>query len=313
MAEVETPHPKPTEILVKVRASSLNRADLGIIAGGTHGNFGGHGSPLGLEWSGEVVEVGAAVPASIRVGDRMMCSGIGGFAEYAVADWRRCLPFPSEAVSYEHGACLPIALRTAHDAIATQGRLQRGQTILIQGASSAVGLACLQIARLMGAGLVIGTSTNAERRGRLGAFGAGLALDTRSPSWAAQVLEHTNNRGVDVLVDMLAGPLVNDNMRSVALGGRMVNVGRMAGEAGTFDFNLHAARRIDYIGVTFRTRTLDEIAAIGDRVRADLWPALASGELALPIDIRLPLDEVAQACELMRTNAHFGKIVLTQD
>ena len=99
---------------------------------------------------------------------------------------------------------------------------------------------------------------------------------------------------------------------NMAVGGRIVNVGRMAGESGDFDFNLHSLRRIQYLGTTFRTRTADEVAAISEGVKTDLWAALRDGKIRLPIDVRLPLERVAEACELMRRNEHFGKIVLTQ-
>src|SRR4051812_19910817 len=111
LADVAVPTPGPTEILVKVRASSLNRADLFMLDGRSHGGHGGNGTVLGLEWSGDVVEAGADV-RGFRPGDRVMCSGIGGFAGYAVADWRRCFPFPQRALNYEAAACLPISLRT---------------------------------------------------------------------------------------------------------------------------------------------------------------------------------------------------------
>lgn len=309
--EVERPRPKPTEILVRVRASSLNRADLFLVEGRAHGALGGVGTPLGLEWAGDVLAVGAEVTA-YKPGDRVMCSGSGGFAEFAVTDWRRAFPFPSAQMGYETAACLTIALRTSHVAIATLGQLRRGQSVLVLGASSGVGLMSLQVAKELGAGLVIGTSTNAERRPQLAGFGADLALDSSAADWVQQVLAHTQGRGVDLVVDFLAGPLVNDSMRATALGGRIVNVGRLAGERGDFDFDLHALRRIQYLGQTFRTRTPEEIGVIGEQAVADLWPALQAGRLRLPIDIRRTLDQAAQAFELMRRNAHFGKIVLTQ-
>jgi NADPH2:quinone reductase len=312
LVEIERPTPRPLEILVKVRASSLNRADLLIVDGRQHGAHGGTGTPLGLEWSGDVVEVGSDVSA-FRPGDRVMCSGIGGFAEYAVTDWRRAFPFPSAAMDYEAAACLTIALRTAHVALVTHGQLRPGQSVLVLGASSGVGLMSLQVAKALGAGRVIGTSTKAERRESLARFGADVALDSGNADWAAQVSAATDGRGVDLVVDFLAGPLINDTMRATALGGRIVNVGRMAGESGTIDFDLHSLRRIQYIGTTFRTRTSEEIGAVGERVKADLWPALQAGKLSLPVDVRLPLEQVADAFALMRRNAHFGKIVLTQD
>lgn len=310
--DAEVPKPRSSEILVQVHASSLNRADLFLADGRAHGAHGGAGTVLGLEWAGNVVEVGADVKA-YQPGDRVMCSGIGGLAEYAVADWRRCFPFPERSLSYEAAACLPISLRTTHTAIVGTGKLEQGQSVLVLGAASGVGLMSLQVAKLLGAALVIGTSTRPDRRARLSDFGADLALDSSHQGWVAEVLAHTGGRGVDLLIDFLAGPLINDSMRAVALGGRIVNVGRLAGESGTFDFDLHSMRRIQYLGTTFRTRTAEEIGAIADRVRADLWPALEAGSLGVPIDIRLPLERVAEAFDLMRANAHFGKVVVIQE
>ncbi|MFD4838863.1 zinc-binding dehydrogenase [Achromobacter sp. NPDC058515] len=311
IAQVPIPEPKPTEILVKVRASSLNRADLSLVDGKAHGAHGGAGTVLGLEWSGDVVKVGAEVQA-YKPGDKVMCSGMGGFAEYAVTDWRRAFPFPDAAMDYETAACLPVALRTAHTSIAVTGQLQKGQSVMILGASSGVGLMSLQVARLLGAGLVIGTSTKPERRERLKDFGADVALDSNDRAWVRQVQARTESQGVDLLIDFLAGPLINDSMRAVAIAGRIVNVGRMAGETGQFDFDLHSMRRIQYLGMTFRTRTPEDFGVIAQRVQEAFWPALRAGGLRLPIDARLPLDDVLEATELMRRNAHFGKIVLTQ-
>lgn len=310
--DVERPVPKAQDILVKVRASALNRADLLLVAGRSHGLQGGVGTRLGLEWSGDVVEVGDEVSA-FRVGDRVMCSGSGGFAEYAATDWRRAFALPRSEMDYEAAACLTVALRTTHVALLQAGRFRPGQSVLVLGASSGVGLMCLQVARLLGAGCVIGTSTQADRRARLAGFGADLALDSNAGDWVQQVLARTEGRGVDLLIDFLAGPLINDSMRATAIGGSIVNVGRMAGESGHFDFDLHSLRRIQYVGTTFRTRTSEEIGAIGKDVVRDLWPALGDGRLRMPVDVRLPLARVAEAFELMRRNAHFGKIVLTPD
>jgi NADPH2:quinone reductase len=163
----------------------------------------------------------------------------------------------------------------------------------------------------MGAKLVIGTSTNPERRARLKDFGADLAIDTRDAAWPDQVLQATDGKGVNVVVDMLSGPLVNPLMRATAMLGRIVNVGRLAGTNADFDFNLHALRRIEYIGVTFRTRTVDEVRVISRLMRADLWDAVKARKLKLPIDARFPLDQVPQAHARMQDNKHLGKIVLT--
>ena len=308
--DVAKPVPGPSQVLVKVRAAGLNRADLIMASGRRHGNVGGPGTVLGLEFAGEVEAVGAEV-TSIKPGERVMCSGNGGYAEYAVADWGRVSPIPANNMGYEAAATLPVALQTMHDAILSNGRLKRGESVLIQGASSGVGLMGLQIAKLKGAALVIGTSTNAGRRARLKEFGADLGLDSTEPNWSAQVLQATGGKGVDLIVDQVSASVANENLKAAAIRGRIVNVGRLGGFKGEFDFDLHAMRRIDYIGVTFRTRSVEEVREIVRRMRADLWGDIEAGRLRLPIDRSFPLDQAAAALAHMRANAHFGKIVLT--
>jgi NADPH2:quinone reductase len=309
LRDIQQPRPKPNEVLVRVRAASLNRADLITARGLPHGSHAGIGAPVGLEWAGEVVESGAQAKG-YSAGDRVMCSGTGGYAEFAVSDFGRVNPIP-DGMSFEQAATLPVALITLHNALVTAGRLHAPDSVMIQGASSGVGLMGLQIAKLRGAGLVIGTSTNAERRGRLKEFGADLAIDTNEPGWPEVVLQATGGKGVNLVVDMLSGPVVAQTMKATAVLGRIVNVGRLAGARAEFDFDLHALRRIDYIGVTFRTRTLEEVREINRRMRADLWDAVTAGKLALPIDRRFALDAAVEAQAHMRANRHFGKILLT--
>lgn len=307
---VDTPIPGPDEVLVRVRACGCNRADIGMAAGHAHGAQGGPGTRLGMEWAGEVVSTGANVQG-FAAGDRVMGSGRGAFAEYAVSDYGRMLPIPSPSMSFEQAATLPVALQTMHDAVVTNGRLRPGEAVLIQGASSGVGLMGLQIARRMGAGLVIGSSTTAARRERLKDYGAHLAIDSRDPAWPQQVLDATGGKGVNLIVDQLSGAQANQNMAAAAVLARIVNVGRLAGTRAEFDFDLHALKRIQYIGVTFRTRTVEEVREITRRMRADLDAALAAGELHLPIDRSFAFDDAALALAHMATNAHFGKVVLT--
>jgi NADPH:quinone reductase len=308
--EVPEPKPGPQEVLVRIRAAGLNRADLGVAAGQAHGRIGGAGTIVGMEFAGEVAAVGAEVPDHIRPGLRVMASGAGGYAEYGLADWGRCAPLPDSNMGWVEAATLPVALQTMHDAVVTNGGLQHGESILIQGASSGVGLMAMQIAKLMGARLVLGSSTDAARRARLAGFGCDLAIDTTDPAWPDQVLHATGGKGVEVIVDQVSGPLVNGNLRACAILGRIVNVGRLGGARGEFDFDLHALRRIRYVGVTFRTRSIEEVREINRRMRADLWPALEAGKLRLPIDRVFPLTEAAAALAHMKSNAHFGKIVL---
>lgn len=320
LQDIPAPRPGPGQVLVRVRAAGLNRAELAMAAGHAHGALGGKGSTIGLEWAGEVAGVGADVPSlnetgshesGLHEGDRVMCSGSGGYAEYAVADWGRVSRLPDANMGWEQAATLPIALQTMHDAIVTNGRLHRGEAVLIQGASSGVGLMGLQVAKFMGAGLVVGSSTNAGRRARLHEFGADLAVDSSDPAWPDAVLAATDGRGVDLVVDQISALVANGNLRATRVLGRIVNVGRLGGAVGEFDFDLHAARRISYVGVTFRTRSLEEVREINRRMREDLWDAVAAGRLRLPIDRSFPLEQANEAQAHMRANAHFGKIVLT--
>jgi NADPH2:quinone reductase len=307
--EVAQPKPKPNEVLVRVRAAGLNRADLNAARAKGHPGHGTTGAPIGLEWAGEVVETGSEVKG-IKAGDRVLCSGSGGYAEYAVCDWGRIVPMPA-GMSFEVAGSLSLALLTMHDAFVTNGRLKAGESVLIQGASSGVGLMGLMIAKLKGAALVIGTSTNEERQKRLKEFGADLALDTRDPNWPEEALKATGGKGVNLVVDMVSGSMADQNVKASAVLGRIVNVGRLGGTRAEFDFDQHALKRIDYVGVTFRTRSIEEVREIVRRMRADLWDAVKAGKLRLPIDGTFPLDEAPAAQERMRANAHFGKIVLT--
>jgi NADPH2:quinone reductase len=308
--DLPKPAPKPNEVLIRVRASSLNRADLLVALGHQHGSVGGVGARLGLECAGEVEAVGSEVEG-VKPGDRIMASAPGGFAEYVVTDAGRVHRIPGNNMSYEQAACFPVALQTMHNAVVTAGRLKRGETMLMQGASAGVGLMGMQIGKLMGASRVIGTSTNADRRVRLHEFGCDLALDSADPSWPDQVKNATGGKGADLIVDLVSAPVANQNLEAASILGRIVNVGRLGGMKGEFDFDKHALKRIDYIGVTFRTRSAEEVREINRRMRADLWPAIEAGKLSLPIHKTYKLVDIGEALALMRANRHFGKVVIS--
>jgi NADPH:quinone reductase len=310
ITDVAKPAPKGTQVLVRVRACGLNRADLGMTKGHVHGSAGGVGTVLGMEWAGEIAEVGPDAKG-VKPGDRVMGSGGAAFAEYTLADHGRLFRIPPNAnMNFEEAATLPVALATMHNAVVTNGALQPGQSVLIQGASSGVGLMAMQIAKLKGAKTVIGSSTDPTRRGRLKEFGADLAVDSRDPGWVDQVLKITGGEGVDLIVDQISGPVANQNLRATKVKGRIVNVGRLGGTHGDFNFDLHAARRINYIGVTFRTRSIEEIREIFVEVQKDIWPAVESRELKLPIDKVFAFDDIGKAFERMDANQHLGKIVV---
>lgn len=312
IAEATKPSPSADQVLVKVHACGLNRADLGVLAGGSHGRVGGAGTIPGMEWAGEVVEVGSRV-RGFKPGDRVMCSGTAGYAEYAVADWGRVMDIPNASMSYAQAVTLPIALQTMHNAVVTIGELRKGETVLVQGASSGVGLMAMQIAKLMGAKTVIGTSTTAERRAQLTKFGADVAIDNSDPQWPQHAIEANGGEGVNLIIDQLSGPFATQNLEACAVLGRIVNVGRLAGRFAEFDFDLHALKRIRYSGVTFRTRSIEEVRSITSLALGDLGAHLESGKLSLPIDSSFAFKDIADAFSRMRANQHFGKIVVTLD
>src|ERR1700731_603122 len=307
--DVAKPVPKGSQVLVRVRACGLNRADLGMTKGHVHGARGGVGTVLGIEWAGEIAELGPDA-RGIKVGDRVMGSGSAAFAEYTLADHGRLFRTPSN-MNFEEAATLPVALATMHNAVVTNGALQPGQSVLIQGASSGVGLMAMQIAKLKGARTVIGSSTDAARRGRLKEFGADLAVDSSDPGWVDEVLKATGGEGVDLIVDQISGKVASQNLAPTRIKGRIVNVGRLGGTHADFNFDLHAARRINYIGVTFRTRSIDEIREIFREASKDLWPAVESRKLQLPIDKVFAFDDIGKAFAHMEANRHLGKIAVT--
>jgi len=306
--DVAVPAPAATEVLVRVFACGMNRADLSVASGAKHGSVGGDGTVVGMEWAGEIVALGEKVPKTFAVGDRVMCSGRAGFAEFAVCDYGRLLNIPDE-MDFATASTLPIALQTMHQAIVSAGQFKAGQSVLIQGASSGVGLMGMQIAKGLGASIVIGTSTNAKRRDLLTEYGADIALNSADASWVESVQQATQG-GVDLVIDMISGKTVNQSLAATRVLGRIVNVGRLGGAQDVFDFDLHAMRRIDYVGVTFRTRSVEEVRDIVDGVRHDLSHLVADGTLRLPIGKTFRLIEAAEALDYMKSNAHFGKIVL---
>src|ERR1700741_1172813 len=225
--DVPQPSPKGAQVLVRVRACGLNRADTSMRKGHAHGAAGGVGTVLGMEWAGEVAELGPDAKG-VKVGDRIMGSGGAAFAEYTLADHGRLFRAPSN-MNFEEAATLPVALATMHNAVVTNGALQKGQSVMIQGASSGVGLMAMQIAKLKGARLVVGSSTDVMRRGRLKEFGADLAVDSSDPGWVDVVLKATNGEGVDLIVDQVSGKVANQNLAATRIKGRIVNVGRLRG------------------------------------------------------------------------------------
>jgi NADPH2:quinone reductase len=260
-----------------------------------------------MEWSGEIIALGAGVEG-YAVGERVACSGTGGYAEYAAAPAARAIRL-SDGMDMDQAAVLPLALMTADNALRALGGMRVGDAVLVHGASSAVGQGAVQIARLLGAGHISATARNADKRERLAALGADLVLDP-SGDWTGSVRAATGGKGADVIVDMITGPQLRDTMKAAAVLGRIVNVGRLGGLNAEIDLDLHSRDRLSLIGATFRTRSLDEIGEIVAAVQADIWPLVEQGRLTLPIDRVFPLTEAVEAHRWMASDSQFGKILL---
>lgn len=306
--DLPEPAPGEGELLVRVGAAGLNRADLVMPLRHRHGTDASGPAIAGNEFAGTVEARGPGADR-FSVGDRVMGFGASTFAELTSVDHRHVFPVPA-GMDWETATAYPVAVETMHDAIVTNGRLAAGESVLFLGAGSGVGIVGIQIAKAAGASLVLGASRSRDRLSRLATFGMDEDIDVTEPDWPEKVRALTGGKGVDLIVDMVSGPTVNASMKAAAIRGRIVNVGRLGGMTGEFDFNLHALKRLDYIGVTFRTRSDDEIADIVDRAWADLGEAMESRALSLPVHAAFPLDAVADAYAEMRRDTHLGKIVI---
>jgi NADPH2:quinone reductase len=311
MKDVPEPKPNPGQILLRVKATALNRADLYQLQG-LHPKSAVSGGSLviaGLEAAGEVAALGEGV-SGFNVGDRVMASVHGSYAEFAVCDHRLAVPIP-ERLSWEEAATIPVAYNTEHNALITNARLQPGESVLITAATSGVGVAGVQIAKLFGAKPVMGTAGSPEKLQAIAKLGVDLPINYRAENFADAVLAATNGTGVNVIIDHVGGPYFKDHLRCLALEGRLVSVGRLAGRTAVLDLDFLALRRLRLIGVTFRTRTMDQRAAITRAFAADILPALADGRLQPVVHRVYPLRQALEAQAYMASNAQLGKIVLT--
>lgn len=300
--------PGPGELLVRTRAVGLNRADLMLNAGHYARIATRPPQPIaGLEAAGEVIGMGAAV-TGWKHGDRVMGMPSGAYAEQVLLHHRLAAPVPA-SLSWSAAAALPVALFTAHDAIVTNGRHRAGESVFVQAAASGVGLAAVQIARMRGAPVIAGTASAAKLE-RLRALGLTHGIDYAQGGTAEAVLAATSGRGADVIVDMIGAKAIDEHLALAALGARWVQVGRMGGNAGAVNLNEVSRKRIALIGVTFRTRDVDEFATVVEAAWRDFGVAVAAGRFIMPVEAVYPLAEADRAQAAMRENRHFGKFVL---
>jgi putative PIG3 family NAD(P)H quinone oxidoreductase len=307
--------PRPVEasadrVLVRVRAASLNRADVLQRKGYYPAPPGAVRDIPGLEFAGEVEEIGEEVRA-LRTGQRVFGITAGGAqAEYVLVPESALAPVPA-SLDWAQAAAVPEVFITAHDALFTQAGLQMGESVLIHAAGSGVGTAAVQLAHAAGA-TVYGTSRTAAKLERVREYGLDEAFTVGADpmSFAEAVREWTNGAGVNVILDLVGGPYFAANLAALAKRGRMMLVGTTGGGSTAFDFGVMMSKRLQLTGTVLRARSSEEKAHAVRLFTAHVVPLLARGAVRPVIDKIYPLAEVAAAHERMESNESFGKIVL---
>jgi putative PIG3 family NAD(P)H quinone oxidoreductase len=310
--EVPDPVPGSGEVLIDVTAAGVNRADLLQRAGNYPPPPGAPAWP-GLEVSGVVAAVGAGVvrpdDGGWAVGDPVVAllAG-GGYAERVVVPVGQLLPAPP-SVGLVDAAALPEAACTVWSNLVDVAGLAAGQSVLVQGGSGGIGSLAIQIAAALGA-RVFATAGSPERARRCESLGAELAVDHHADDVVGRVLNSTDGRGVDVVLDVLGAGGLQANLAMLATGGRLVVIGLQRGARAEIDLGTLLARRLTVAATALRSRPADEKAAIVAAVRAHVWPMVDDGRVRPVVHARLPLDQAAEAHRLMESGAAFGKILL---
>lgn len=307
--EVPDPVLRPTDILVKVAAAGINRADIGF----RNGYYGwadfGDSDLIGLEMAGEVIAVGAEVP-NYKVGDRVMgITGGGAYAELSRIDYRMALPVP-EGLSLVEAAGVMEVFVTAHEALINLANLQPGEWALIHAASGGVGSAAVQLAKARGAKVVF--TAPGDRIEKVKKIGGDVGVDFKTQDFAEVVAEATGGKGVDVIVDFIGAPNLERNVRSLNYGGRLIQVGIMGGvEDAKFPLDVLLYRHLKIIGTVMKSRTQDVKHAMVKRFGETWLEHFGNGSLKPVIDSTYPMSEAPAGHMRMETAASFGKIILT--
>lgn len=307
LREVPDPVPSEREVLIDVRATALNRADL-LQRRGRYPAPAGASGVLGLECAGVVSALGAGV-SSLSVGARVMAllPG-GGYAERVAVHEQLTLPIP-DGWTFERAAAVPEAFLTASEALFGLGALKPREWVLIHAAGSGVGSAAVMLAKAAGA-RVLATTSDAKRE-RVAALGAERVVARESEDFAAVASEVTGGRGVDVILDLVGASYMAKHQACLAVLGRHVVIGLLGGTKAELDLARVLSQRHSILGLVMRTRPLADKLAVVERFRRDWLGRLATGELGPLLDSTFPLADAAKAHAHMEANANFGKIVLT--
>jgi NADPH2:quinone reductase len=310
IAEGPNPEPGPGEVLIKVSASGVNRADV-VQRKGFYPPPPGASPIPGLEVAGEIVSMGDGV-AQWTVGDRVcaLLSG-GGYADHAVAEAAECLPLPDN-ITHEQGAALAETIMTVWSNVIDRVAWQPGETFLVHGGSSGIGTTAIQLIKLMG-GTVYTTAGSDEKTRFCQQLGADRAINYKQQDFVELLLEETENRGVDVILDMVGGDYVQRNINLAANDGRIVNIAFLGGPKSELNMMPIMRKRLTLTGSTLRARSAEFKANLASAVREKVWPWIESGDFTPIIHCVLPASEAPEAHRIMEASGHIGKIVLAWD
>ncbi len=308
LADVAEPELRAHDLMVRVNAAGVNRADLTHRRGGYGRADFGDSEILGLEIAGEVIELGADVQG-YNLGDRVMgVVGGGGYAQVARIDYRMAMRIP-EYLNYVQAAAIPEVFVTAHEAVCHLGRLEAGESVLIHAAASGVGSAAVQLAHAIGAKVFATTSTG--KMARVKALGASVVIDHTTEDFEAVVAEATDRRGVDVVVDFVGPPYLERNVRALTAGGRLVQVGLMGGlGSAPLPMDRLVLGHLQIFGTVMKSRSQEAKQAMVGRFRERWLREFETGRLVPVVDSVFPLSEAADAHRRMESNLSAGKIVL---
>ena len=305
------PVPAAGEVLIRVRASGINRPDV-LQRTGNYPVPPGASDIPGLEVAGEIVggDAAAMSAAHLKIGDRV-CALVagGGYAELCVAPVGQCLPVP-EGLSDIEAASLPETFFTVWSNVFERARLQKGETLLVQGGSSGIGVTAIQIAKAMGATVLVTAGTD-EKCAACVALGADHAINYKTSDFVEQVKTLTNGQGVNVILDMVGGSYVAREIGCLAEDGRLVIIAVQGGVKAEFNAGLVLRRRLTITGSTLRPRSLEFKTTIAAALKEKVWPLIASGAIRPVIHSTFAAADASLAHTLMESNAHIGKIVLT--
>src|SRR6516165_3112279 len=301
------PEPKPGEVLIRLAAAGVNRADC-LQRMGRYPMPPGAPDIPGLECSGTVVKVGDGM-TEWRAGDEVCALMIGdGYGEYAAVPALQCLPVPA-GVSLDDPGGLPATSCTVWTNVFERMRLQPGEVFLVQGGSSGIGVTAIQLAKAFGA-KVLATAGSDEKCRACQDFGADIAINYRTQDFVQLSKEFTNGRGVDAILDMVGGDYIPRQLDLLAHEGRLCFVALMRGSRVETDFGLIQRKHLTVTGSTLRSRSVAEKAAIISAIREKVWPLWAAGKLRPFTYKQFPLAEAGKAHRLMESSAHIGKILL---